>query len=98
VGAAETALPLGVALDASYTEAEVSFEQGDVFVIFTDGLTDAEDASGEFYQMRRLVDVLSLGPPQIDSIAETILQDVKRFAAGDRLSDDLTLICLGRER
>jgi serine phosphatase RsbU (regulator of sigma subunit) len=97
VGAAEAASPLGVAPDTSYTEAEISLEPGDVFVMFTDGVTDAQDASGEFYQMRRLVDVLSRGPHQIDSIAETILQDVKRFAAGDRLSDDLTLICLGRE-
>jgi serine phosphatase RsbU (regulator of sigma subunit) len=97
LGAAEVDLPLGVDAHLSYTQAEVTLQGGDVITLFTDGLTEAQNLSGGFYQSRRLAGLLALGPNQVGSLAEAILQDVKRFAAGNEPGDDLTLICFGRE-
>ena len=82
---------------ASGAEAGYLVQPGDVLLMFTDGLTEAASPSGEFYRLRRVAAVLSVGPNRVDSIAEGVLQDVGRFTARDTFSDDLTLICFGRE-
>lgn len=97
LGAAKAGWPLGIDLEISYSQAEVTLESGDVIVLFTDGLTEAEDLSGERYQLRRLADLLAQAPNQVDSLAHAVLQDVRRFAAGKELGDDFTLVCFGRE-
>jgi serine phosphatase RsbU (regulator of sigma subunit) len=97
VRAAEAAFPLGVAPDVSYTQVELDLQQGDAVVIFTDGLTEAQNLTGELYKLQRLSTILSEGPDQADSIAKAVLRDLKVFAERDNVSDDLTLICFGRE-
>jgi phosphoserine phosphatase RsbU/P len=97
VGTETAGLPLGVAPEVPYVQTEFSLQQGDVLALFTDGLTEAENLSGELYQLQRLAAIFSCGPGQVDAIADTVLKDVKRFTSGTSLRDDVTLICFGRE-
>tara|TARA_B100000700_G_scaffold183822_1_gene202707 strand:+ start:300 stop:1310 length:1011 start_codon:yes stop_codon:yes gene_type:complete len=52
-------LPLGALLDSEYGSYECSFDVGDYFVFFSDGLVEEENASGEFFGYPRMERVLS---------------------------------------
>ena len=51
-----TGLPLGVSEEGTWQSKNVQLAPGDVLVIYTDGMTDAESADGDFYDLSRLVD------------------------------------------
>jgi len=83
---------LGVMPDATYDQLDVAIAPGDRLILYTDGIVDAENASGEDYGEHRLSRVAaahSTGTPQ--QILDAIFADVSSFAAG-RFEDDATLI------
>ena len=92
IGFDESGFPLGIVPDVVYEQVELPLEPGDVL-----GLTEAKDAAGDLYQMRRIIAQLSAGPNCVDSIGKELLRDVNHFASGASFSDDLTLICFGRQ-
>jgi serine phosphatase RsbU (regulator of sigma subunit) len=97
LGASDSNIPLGIDFDITYCETEFNLEEGDVVVMFTDGLTEARSPSADLYLLRRLTDAVAAGRNQVDAVGEAVLEDVRRFVAGGQWSDDLTLICLGRD-
>ncbi|GAA2717920.1 MULTISPECIES: PP2C family protein-serine/threonine phosphatase [Streptomyces] len=71
------------------------FAPGDVLVLFTDGVTEARDASGHFYPLReRLAAMPHLSP---DALAARLLADLLAYAGG-ALGDDAALLVVRRER
>jgi sigma-B regulation protein RsbU (phosphoserine phosphatase) len=90
---APTGLPLGVATGMPYGSRRLRLSPGDRLVLYSDGLTEALDASGSPYGEERLFAILrrstQLEPG--DAIA-TILSDLSAFLAGAPRSDDLTLM------
>jgi len=97
IGEAHVGLPLGV-FDRSYEETRLKLEPGDTLVLYTDGITEARNPSGDFYGLERLLHVVQEAPNQARSLGEAILSDLRSFVAGRSQSDDLTLVCLTRER
>jgi len=86
-------LPLGVSTEEKYEEATVELEAGDIFVLYTDGVTQAHAADGEYYGEERLVRALEEnreGTPE--EIAARICSDVICFGASEVLDDDLTCL------
>jgi sigma-B regulation protein RsbU (phosphoserine phosphatase) len=84
--------------DSVYEQAEVQLNQGDVVVIYSDGVTDARSPGDELYDsqnnhrlVKRLAQ-LSGGPV---AVGRAILQDIREFSAGHSQADDITLVCLG---
>ncbi|NIQ94498.1 MAG: serine/threonine-protein phosphatase, partial [Desulfuromonadales bacterium] len=51
-------LILGVKKEFSYIEEHGALEPGDILLLYTDGITEAENADGEFFGVPRLQDVL----------------------------------------
>ncbi len=71
---------------------EQQLEPGDVIVYYTDGLTDAENATGENFGEGRLVEVLSsCGHLTAAEILEALVNEVDGFCGGVPAFDDLTL-------
>ena len=70
----------------------VALQPGDLLVIFTDGVTEANDANGNEFGEERLIQLLQAhrdcSPAQL---IQVIQEQVKRFSAGEQ-SDDLTLV------
>ena len=66
---------------------------GDRVGLYTDGLIEAEDETGEPFGLDRLVALLRISPPETP--LETFLSAASRFS-GDRQSDDVTLFVLTR--
>jgi len=87
---------LGVDRDAKYERAVQHLRQGDVILMYTDGIIDAANFEGETYGRVRLRESLlrhaALPPNQL---ARQILWDVRRYAGLSRLMDDITLVAIG---
>jgi sigma-B regulation protein RsbU (phosphoserine phosphatase) len=98
VGQEVSGLPLGVMDDSVYQETEVQLSQGDVVVIYSDGVTDARSPGDELYDSQhnhRLVKRVAEASGGPVSVGRAILQDIREFSAGHSQADDITLMCLG---
>jgi len=87
-----SSFPLGMLDSASYTEGSCELRPGDVLLAYSDGLTEATDASGEEFgtgRLRDLLPALHATPPQ--EIGAHVLAEVDRFLGDTRLGDDLSL-------
>jgi len=83
--------------DESISDIEISFSRGDVFVLYTDGLTEASDASGAEYTSGRLAEkIAQFGALSANAINESIVADVAGFTNNAEYADDLTLVCVKR--
>ncbi|MFF7725334.1 PP2C family protein-serine/threonine phosphatase [Streptomyces sp. NPDC008001] len=91
----EPALPLGLAeLGAGGDRTDtVPFPPGTTLLLYTDGLTEARDRAGVFYDPgARLTGHEFPGP---DALLDALLADVRRHTGG-RISDDLVLLAITR--
>ncbi len=80
-------LPVGLLADATYESATVSLKPGDRLVLVTDGVTEAENPSGEFFENERLEEVAAKS-----TSFEEIFSAVSSFCAGTPLGDDCTVV------
>ncbi|MGW1096698.1 PP2C family protein-serine/threonine phosphatase [Streptomyces sp. NPDC002455] len=88
------ALPLGMGLGAWPDRSdEWTLPAGSMFLAFTDGLSEARDAKGAFYDpAARLRGRIFPGP---DELLSALTDDV-RLHTGGRSTDDLALLAVGR--
>ena len=91
---AETSnLPLGFMAAAEYEQGHVLLRPGDRFVVFTDGLLDAEDGNGEPFGAERLSRVLeNESRASISHLKRAILNGLLDHTNGLALEDDLTVL------
>lgn len=86
-------LPLGVMEQESYQAQVVPFQSGDIFVYYSDGISEAERASGEQFGTRRLTEVVTMNHQQpAEVLIETIKNAVLQFTNADSFGDDFTCI------
>jgi serine phosphatase RsbU (regulator of sigma subunit) len=85
--------PIGLFEGESYQLDSVELESGDLLVFYTDGVTEAEDASGEEFGMERLSDVVRRGSL---CTAEQLMRDIFESSAGfsgeNGFHDDVTIL------
>lgn len=79
-------LPVGLLADASYESDHYSLHAGDRLVLVTDGVTEAENAAGEFFDNDRLEVAAKRGN------MKEILAAVSSFCGTTPLSDDCTVV------
>lgn len=93
-----TGVPVGIFEDETWEQGFIQLAPGDVVVLFTDGITEAQNAQGEFLGMDRLLDSVrtNLRRPARE-IQEAILTDIHRFVGDTPQSDDIALIVLLRD-
>jgi serine phosphatase RsbU (regulator of sigma subunit) len=80
-------LPVGLLADAVYEGDHVHLNPGDRFILVTDGVTEAENAEGEFFDNERLEAVAARTPT-----LEDIFSAVNEFCNGNPLGDDCTVV------
>ncbi|MEI6437221.1 MAG: CHASE2 domain-containing protein [Candidatus Omnitrophota bacterium] len=85
-------LPLGM-MKGEYTGGEKKFDLEDIFIYYTDGVTEAADARGEMYGVERLTALVERHR-NLDArqILTTIIEDVARFRGKPRQQDDITIV------
>jgi len=90
-----TGLPLGLIPDTHYSQTGFQLGPQDLLVLYTDGLLEALNESGEelgFEGLMAIARALSIGAPA--DIGAAMLEEVHRFSAGGTRADDETLIVL----
>ena len=80
-------LPVGLLADATYESDHVSLHAGDRLILVTDGVTEAENARGDFFEDSRLEAVAAKS-----ATLEDIFTAVANFCGGTPLSDDCTVV------
>jgi serine phosphatase RsbU (regulator of sigma subunit)/CHASE2 domain-containing sensor protein len=86
--------PFCVLDDFPYEAASYRLAPGEGLCLITDGVTEAQNAAGEFYGRQGLEELLARLAPDAtaDEVGEAIRHDVARFAAGVEPSDDLAIL------
>ena len=88
---------LGVAPGLSYSTAHAKLDRGDTLVMYTDGVSEAENAAQEEFGMDRLLSVFASSPPTAARQAnDAVFDAVKEFAGDNSQSDDITCLVLRR--
>lgn len=91
-------LPIGVIHQAVYETHHAGFSVGDVLVLFTDGITEASDKAGEFYESTGLLkEIVSEPVCGSDSFVRRVLDAVDRFSGHAPPGDDRTLLAAIRK-
>jgi phosphoserine phosphatase RsbU/P len=91
-------VPLGIKPDAPYVEASVRIEPGETLFLFSDGITEARQPSGEFFSEQRLEAALrkigeSARPREL---VDGVLAEVRDFTRNSEQSDDIAALAIMR--
>jgi phosphoserine phosphatase RsbU/P len=88
-------LPLGIRATGSYQQSTVMLGPGDLLVIFTDGVIEAEDETeAEFGEGRLLACVNAMQPATAGQALQSVLSAVDAFVGRTRQHDDITSLIL----
>ena len=84
---------LGFLADQTYIQESIPFEQGDLLLAFTDGITEAMNHKEEEFGEERLLQLLKENRDKpVQEIRNKILDSVKNFSAFEIPEDDMTLV------
>jgi sigma-B regulation protein RsbU (phosphoserine phosphatase) len=91
-----TGMPLGVMDDAQFDQADpVTLCAGDIVVIGTDGIWEAQNTADQMYGKERLVDLISLNKDKsARQIASLVVESVLEFCSDTPPADDITLLVI----
>ncbi len=92
-----TGVPLGILDGVAWERRIVQLEPGDVLLLYTDGITEAQNAQEEFFDEDRLRAFVraSLGL-SAQEIQDGIIAQVEAFVGDVPQSDDITLMVVVR--
>jgi phosphoserine phosphatase RsbU/P len=91
----EGGMVLGVFPDNTYEQAELPLGSGDRLVFYTDGITEARNAGGQWYDEDKLAAAASAARSQpVEAMKDSLLAHVNAFTGG-QFEDDATLIVVG---
>ena len=89
---------LGLIGTTKYQERQLELHSGDLFVVYSDGLTEARNERGEFFGVERFLKRLpSLKDRAPAEIGKALLSEVDFFVNEAPPNDDLSLIILKRQ-
>ncbi|MCB1057346.1 MAG: SpoIIE family protein phosphatase [Acidobacteria bacterium] len=91
-------MPLGLFAGAAYSETELALSPGDLLLLYTDGVNEAENPEGEELgedRLRQALVGLAQGTPP--EVVAGLFAEVDAFARDAPQHDDITLLALGRE-
>lgn len=88
-------LILGIRRKVAFEEKKILLQSGDILLLYTDGITEAEDSHGAFFGEERLCALLkenqSLSP---EMIIDRVHTEVKEFTGMQNLVDDFSIVVM----
>jgi len=88
-------LILGVMKTVDFEDKSIQMLPGDILLLYTDGITEAQNPAGDFFGIGRLCEIISdkhTEPP--DLIVDSIIQSVTTFRQSRPLQDDISMVVL----
>jgi len=84
---------LGILPIAPYSEQRIHLDKGDMLVLYSDGVTEANDVNQNEYEETRFIEVLQQHRTEpAASIVQAVTKSLAEFAAGAPQADDITLV------
>ncbi|NJN60815.1 MAG: serine/threonine-protein phosphatase [Coleofasciculaceae cyanobacterium RL_1_1] len=76
-------------------QTSLELASGEAIVLYTDGITEAENVEGQMYGIERLLEVLRHHSHRhADEIRHAVITDVKTFIGFNTMYDDITFVVL----
>ncbi|HET6446328.1 MAG TPA: PP2C family protein-serine/threonine phosphatase, partial [candidate division Zixibacteria bacterium] len=92
-----TGIPLGILEEASWEAKSVGIDRGDTLIMYTDGVTEAQNLQDEFFGDQRLLEVSQDNiDASVMAIQDAIMVAVDRFSDEGAQCDDETLVIIKR--
>ena len=87
-------IPVGIMADWQFTSQSVTLKPGQTLFIYTDGLTEAENATQKQFGEERMMEILAKSDTSPRTLIENIMQEVRNFVGQAEQSDDLTMLAV----
>ena len=85
----------GIVEDMEYTEEEIEIEKDSLLLLYTDGVTEAENESKKLYGEDKLLQTVAQNDThQVRDIVDSIIESVTEHVQQAEASDDLTILIL----
>ncbi len=92
---AGTNLPIGILEGGKYAERVVTLKPGSLLVCVSDGITEAKNNKGEFWEEERIDDVLRLHrDSSVKQVNDALVQAADHWANGAEQHDDMTIVAM----
>jgi DNA-binding NarL/FixJ family response regulator len=92
-----TGMALGMIENAYWRQKVVKIMPGDVLLLYTDGVTETQNARGDFFGEQRLVELLKAkGGCPASEIQQAVISEVQKFVGDPSRQDDIALVVLKR--
>lgn len=93
-----TGIPLGILIEETWEQESVTFAPGDVLLLYTDGVIEAEGEPGMLYGRKKLLACARKRARETTAVQlkEEIIRDVQQFAGQHPPADDLVLFVVSR--
>ena len=89
---ADTQLLLGVDKNIDYTESQVSINTCDILVLYSDGLTEASNPTGDMFERERLIQIIQeVVQNSVKDIVHHIIDALRSFLGGTPMVDEISL-------
>lgn len=88
-------LLIGVRKGVAFEEGEIQLQTGDLLILYTDGVTEAQNESGDMFGRGRLCDIMHAmqqEPPR--AIIDAVLREVAAFTGSTVQEDDVTMVVM----
>ncbi len=91
-----TGLPLGIMPDSTYCQQTLALADPGTLLLYTDGLTEAQNPAGEMFGQERLAEWLrdNFPLPGADQLRDRLSAEIGRFRDGAALHDDQAFLIL----
>ncbi len=91
----ENGLLLGALVDAPYTQMAGAVRRGDRLLLYTDGVIEASEPGGEFFDQSRLEEALIVGATlDADAFCDSLLARLRSWRGSGSFEDDVTFVVI----
>jgi phosphoserine phosphatase RsbU/P len=89
-----TGLAVGALADSPYRTESIAFKPGDSLILYTDGVTDADDDAGAHFSKQRLVSLVSGKDDDARSLLDNVIAALNAHVGEHSPADDVTLLSI----
>ncbi len=87
--------PVGIMPGLEYEDLELQLEKGDRLFLYSDGITECNDDSGEQFSEERLIKLIQGGQDLPEKeLLDRIEENLRQWKGNDEFEDDVTLLAL----
>jgi len=85
--------PVGIVDKPQYTQRTIKLKEGDSLVIYTDGLTDAFNETGDTFGVERLMNQLkSMPEDSIGNLLSATIKTLEQWCGEEKNKDDISIL------